>query len=312
LVFCFDNLWTLLTHFGSPSTDGGRASAEKFRRMGESANTLNSAPERIAQALQDEASCGAHVPVRWSSFCAVYRYEPGPESAQCGGDKIFELTIIDQQVSGCWEFRGDKGRSLVQPGMVLAGSRGVHFGCRHTRGQIERSNIIALRPGAISDGEQPLFSRQVLAGLPILDLRRALSIEADEDFDSFVFEIFNRVSQASLGNCGPRKPNIRSERIKRFIEQHAFENLSLAPIAACAGLSPFSCIRQFREATGMTPLRYLSRIRLDRARKLLSTSRLTIGEIASQVGIRDRFYFTRWFSKETGISPKEFRDRANP
>jgi AraC-like DNA-binding protein len=280
--------------------------------MDEPANALCGAPGSIAQALQDEGLCGAHVPVRWSQFCAVYRYEPSPESAKCAGEKVFELTIIDQQVSGCWEFRGNRGRSLVQPGMALAGSRGAHFGCQHTGGQTERSTVIALRPGAISGDEQAIFGRQVLAGLPIPDLRRALSIEADDDFDSFLFEIFHQVSQASLADCALRKPHVRSERIKRFIEQHAFEDLSLAAIAACASLSPFSCIRQFREATGTTPLRYLSRIRLDRAKKLLSTSRLTIGEIASQVAIQDRFYFTRWFSKQTGVSPKDFRDRANP
>ncbi len=280
------------------------------RHMGQSANTLNCAPGSIAQALRDEPLCGTHVPVRWSPFCAVYRYEPRPEPAKC--EKVFELTIIDQQISGSWEFRGNSGRSFVQPGMVLAGSRGAHFDCRHTGERIERSISIALRPGAIGDDEQPIFDRQVVAGLSIPDLRMAVSIQSDDDFDSFMFEIFNRVSQASLGDCCSRKPNVRAERIKRFIEQHAFENLSLAAIAACAGLSPFSCIRQFKRATGTTPLRYLSRIRLDRARRLLSTSHLTIGEVASQVAIHDRFYFTRWFSKQTGITPTNFRNRANP
>lgn len=255
---------------------------------------------------------GAHVALRSSRFCAIWRYEPQVDPTTCEGDKTFAMHSIGYQMMGGWSFHGKKRPISVNRGTVIAGSPGQHYGCRHGRAACDAVCAISLLPGALDEADRELFDAQVVDGLALPTLERSLSIEDDDHFESFVFEIFDYVSRASLPEgTGRTRSDFRVQRMKRFIEQHAYENITLGDIAACLDLSPFTCIRQFKRATRLTPLRYLSRLRLERARALLKARRLTIAEIAREVGIRDRCYFTRWFSKEAGISPGGFRQKVN-
>lgn len=252
--------------------------------------------------------CGAHVALRSSRFCAIWRRESQADPAICEGDKTFAMHSIGYQMMGGWSFHSNKPPMPVDRGTVIAGSPGQHYGCKHTGTACDAVCAISLLPGALDEADPVLFGAQVLNGLGLPALERSLSIEDDDRFESFIFEIFDYVSQASRRD-GARyqRPDFRVQRMKRFIERHAYEHITLADIAACLDLSPFTCIRQFKRATGLTPLRYLSRLRLNRAQALLKNGRMTIAGVAREVGIRDRCYFARWFSKEAGISPHSFR-----
>lgn len=189
---------------------------------------------------------------------------------------------------------------------VIAGSPGQYYGCKHSAGECDTVCAISLRDGALDDMDQAMFDTQVLRGLPLPALERSLELEDEDRFDSLIFGIFDYVSRASLKGRVFRA-DVRVQRMKRFIERHAFEDISLTEIARSVQLSPFTCIRQFKSAVGSTPLRYLQRLRLDRARTLLKDRRLTIEQVARKVGIRDRFYFSRLFSREIGVPPQKFR-----
>jgi AraC-like DNA-binding protein len=215
---------------------------------------------------------------------------------------------IGYNMKGGWTFHGKKRPTLIDRGAVIAGSPCQHYGCNHTASDCDSVCAISLLPGALDEADQAIFSKQVLSGLQLPDPKRTLRIDDDEHFESVIFEIFDYVSRASLGDAATRRlPDFRVQRMKRFIEQHAFESISLADIAKCLDLSPFTCIRRFKSATGITPLRYLSRLRFERAQALLHNRRLTIAEVGRSVGIHDRCYFTRWFSKEAGLAPHVYR-----
>jgi AraC-like DNA-binding protein len=66
--------------------------------------------------------------------------------------------------------------------------------------------------------------------------------------------------------------------------------------------------RLFREREGMTPVRYLAGMRMERAKELLQIG-LGIKEVAEKVGLEDQYYFSRLFKKTQGMSPSEFRRR---
>jgi AraC-like DNA-binding protein len=250
--------------------------------------------------------CGAHIPVRWSPLCVLYRYEPYEQTSRHVADKTFEAPLVGQTLSGAWEFHGKRGGTTVDSMTVVAGSPGLHFGCKHDT--IPTPGYIAcLRPGAI-DPEEPMFNAQVINRLKLPDLTRCLAIENNDEFDSFIFEVFGHVSRASLDGDRLPQRSLRIQRARRFIEQHAFEDIALSDIAASINVSPFTCLRQFKATTGVTPHQYLSQLRLERAQELLKERGLTIGQIGSRVGIRDRFYFTRWFSREVGIPPGKYRN----
>ena len=69
-------------------------------------------------------------------------------------------------------------------------------------------------------------------------------------------------------------------------------------------------IRCFRAYTGYPPRQYLIRLKVNRARELLSYSSYNISEIARLVGYDNPLYFSRVFSQNMGCSPSEYRSGA--
>lgn len=70
-------------------------------------------------------------------------------------------------------------------------------------------------------------------------------------------------------------------------------------------------IRLFKEVTGKSPQSYITYLRIEAAKGLLSTTQESINTIARLVGYDDPLYFTRCFSKAEKISPKEYRNLSN-
>ncbi len=86
------------------------------------------------------------------------------------------------------------------------------------------------------------------------------------------------------------------------------EGLSLAGVAEAVYLSPGYFSRLFKQGQGVTFSECLTSLRLSKAKQLLRTCSSSIGEIGAAVGYRDANYFSRAFSKATGMSPTEYRE----
>lgn len=89
------------------------------------------------------------------------------------------------------------------------------------------------------------------------------------------------------------------------------EPLSLADIAKSAILSRFHFCRVFRDATGVTPGRFLSAIRIYQAKRLLAATSLSVTEISLAVGYNSLGSFTNRFTDSVGASPTRFRRMWN-
>lgn len=90
---------------------------------------------------------------------------------------------------------------------------------------------------------------------------------------------------------------------------HRFaEPTDLPALARWAGYSPQHLNRLFRRQIGMTPLQYLTRLRMQHAAALLGDDRLTVAAIARRVGYQDPFYFSRLFKQHMGQSPAQHRE----
>ncbi|MFD2419710.1 AraC family transcriptional regulator [Amycolatopsis pigmentata] len=85
------------------------------------------------------------------------------------------------------------------------------------------------------------------------------------------------------------------------------EPLRLADIAAEVHLSVYHFIRVFRAATGETPHRFLTRLRIERARRLLSEGTLTLDRIAAQCGFGSPGALSAAFLDQVGVRPSEYR-----
>ncbi len=95
----------------------------------------------------------------------------------------------------------------------------------------------------------------------------------------------------------------------RFMHRHLDHALQVQQLADSAQLSISRYAHLFREQTGLAPLQYLERERMQRACNDLIMSAKPIAEIAEDVGIQDPAYFTRLFRRHTGTTPRNFRKR---
>ncbi len=92
-----------------------------------------------------------------------------------------------------------------------------------------------------------------------------------------------------------------------YMSKHPEEKITVAQLADIAQLSPYHFIRSFRSAYEMTPLQYLTRLRLKQASLLLKKSTSTVGNIAPQCGFDNESAFIRLFKKEFGMTPIAYR-----
>jgi transcriptional regulator GlxA family with amidase domain len=100
--------------------------------------------------------------------------------------------------------------------------------------------------------------------------------------------------------------------VQRHIAEHPDADLSVESLAARARLSPRHFARAFRAETGMTPGRYVDRVRLEHARRLLEDTADGIEEISRTSGYGTPEAMRRAFVKALGTPPAEYRRRFRP
>jgi AraC family transcriptional regulator len=91
-----------------------------------------------------------------------------------------------------------------------------------------------------------------------------------------------------------------------FIERHVTEPITLHMLAKAAGYSPWHAARIFRDLTGKTPFEYIRELRLSRAAEKLRDEDTKIIDVALDFVFESHEGFTRAFSKQFGISPREY------
>lgn len=102
----------------------------------------------------------------------------------------------------------------------------------------------------------------------------------------------------------------RYEQLYLFLDQHMQYDFSIAELAAAADCSERQLNAILHRYSACTASEFVNRQRMERAKLLLTTSELTITEIAAVVGIKSIHYFSRIFKKFFGVSPREFRSSA--
>ena len=98
-------------------------------------------------------------------------------------------------------------------------------------------------------------------------------------------------------------------RAKRFIEDHHRDDLSLGQVAASVHTSLFYFCKLFKRHTGVSFTEYVSRLRTEKAKKLLLNLNLRVSEIAYEVGFQSLTHFNRVFKRILHESPSEYRAR---
>lgn len=109
-----------------------------------------------------------------------------------------------------------------------------------------------------------------------------------------------------------RKDDInRLKQLETFMDQKLSEPVTLEQLARHVHLHPNYLVRYFNKHFALSPLKYLNRKRMLKAKALLRTTSLTVKEVAELVGYPDTNHFSKAFRRESSCSPTEYRLQAN-
>lgn len=123
--------------------------------------------------------------------------------------------------------------------------------------------------------------------------------------DNLKISLFGRRISASA------EPEKQEERtitgITRYLQEYLAEDLSLSVLAEEFHLNPQYISQLFKNEIGVSFLAYLTNIRMEKAKKLLLSTSLSITVVADQSGYGDYRVFTKVFKKSEGITPSQYR-----
>ncbi|MBB4693317.1 helix-turn-helix domain-containing protein [Paractinoplanes abujensis] len=96
-------------------------------------------------------------------------------------------------------------------------------------------------------------------------------------------------------------------RVVDYMHERIGDNIRLEELAGLVNISKFHFLRTFTKATGVTPHRYLTRIRLHRAAGLLRNSNLSVQQVAMTCGYTSASRFAAAFRRQYGLTPASYR-----
>ena len=94
----------------------------------------------------------------------------------------------------------------------------------------------------------------------------------------------------------------------QYLNTNYSEKITMEQMAQRVYLSPSYFSRVFKEETGESFTTYLTRIRIERSKSLLSQKSIRLTDIAQLVGFEDQSYFTKVFKKQEGMPPLRYRE----
>ena len=95
----------------------------------------------------------------------------------------------------------------------------------------------------------------------------------------------------------------------RYIREHAVSGIDVQDVLRAVPISRTLLERKFKQLIGHSPHEHIQRVRIERVKSLLVTTKLSIGDIAERVGVEHPEYLSVAFRRMTGMSPREYRAR---
>ncbi len=103
-----------------------------------------------------------------------------------------------------------------------------------------------------------------------------------------------------------------AHRLREYLQDNFLSEIQLAEVCAGFDYTPEALSRLFHKNFGMPPLKYLTELRLEKARQLLQQPEKSIKEIAAVCGLGSANYLCRVFKKRFGVTPGQYRKNPDP
>ena len=261
-------------------------------------------------AQQNESLAGMHLVSCGHIFAKPGREIHRPKGREdfllfyvAKGEETFYFDRAEQAAAGSFVlFAPGEKQHHAYRGAATAEFYYVHFRCDRLPDGIglETSKIYRSAPSAAIVATFEEIIEETLEKLPHYEplcLAKLLSLLA-----LIQRETARTEAHAVLGHQ-------RIARAIQHIGRYSEENLSLEDYAAMCCMSKYHFLRTFKEVTGVTPMEYRLRIRMENAKEMLEEGVLSVSEISEKVGFSSAAHFSDSFKKFVGISPKKFANK---
>ncbi|MDR1898895.1 MAG: response regulator [Treponema sp.] len=132
-------------------------------------------------------------------------------------------------------------------------------------------------------------------------------INSREVFYEKIRALFNAVIEFRESRTGGRYQSVILKARAYIDRRYGDQDISLHTVASHVGISPNHLSTVFAQETGEKFIEYLTRVRIERAKQLLKNTTIKSADIAYETGFSDPHYFSFIFKKNTGLSPREYR-----
>lgn len=202
------------------------------------------------------------------------------------GDEITEFHVSFNNISI---------RNLPKDHLVEEGVCPLFNFPQHEQDILKCCNDILLEQERKDPGCE-LMLKSLLMRLIILFLRGAYTSEKTEESNGVGFDSYEKTNVVNT--------------ILTFINENYMKDITLDRISKNMYLSPAYISKVFKEEVGESPINYLIKIRLSKARNMLEEGRLPVKTIAKSVGYHDAYYFSKLYKKYYGTSPSNHKPVA--
>ncbi|ACS98870.1 helix-turn-helix domain-containing protein [Paenibacillus sp. JDR-2] len=301
-VFKSDDRQRLCLLLSEPSMDGGTV-----REM------LLPFHETTSRMLQLYAVVGLSDPRE--------RLDQLPEAFEEASERLYGSTLRGTEFSvmsaGTPHERGEMlggfDAKLLQQAIVGGQTASVRRMLGEFARKAEMSESLTIRSaqkelrklGAAAGSEWPAIT----TASPLLADQRAIdSVMTLSALHAYVAELSAAIEAHIRARASSSDASNPMSEIVAYLDGHYFEDVGLIDMATRYHMDPSYLSRQFKAATGVNFIEYVTRKRMEKACELLRESDRKVSDIAELVGYENQRYFSQVFKKFTGQTPSEFRE----
>lgn len=159
---------------------------------------------------------------------------------------------------------------------------------------------------AVPSGQIPIKNASRMKSTADMLLALEGMAESQDLKNALLNDLFTQVEAEKFLSRRLTDPTVAT--VHSFFEKHLSQKITIAMLAQKAELSPSGLIHHFKKCTGQSPIAYLLKMRLAKAKELLSTTSLPILKISAKCGFENPYYFSNAFKASFGMSPKDYRN----
>jgi len=199
------------------------------------------------------------------------------------GDKIGAKTILNKLV-----------------GEILFANSG--------KGEVRKARILELIVVISRAAVEAGADMEKLLGLNYTYLEELSEINEEEALYKWMIKVFSSFME-EVSRSSNKKNMAIVERAMKHMRTNYNKSLTLGKIAKAAYVNTYYLSHLFKKELGITIVDYLTKVRIEEAKKLLQNDKMSIIEIALEVGYEDQSYFSKVFKRNEYITPMVYRKR---